>query len=177
MPRAAAAKCNACIPARPRSRSAAPLKKTKNFALQFREGSFHRFAPGIEDDSPLGTQLLQMQANGFAHTPPDPVAHHRLAERARGGETDFGAAARWLADAERREERARKAGTLIVDAAEIRGSQQADTFRKARDAYLSELTVSLWRPRARRRAKTARPFLVSIRVRNPCVLARRRLFG
>src|SRR5260370_37970593 len=43
--------------------------------------------------------------------------------------------------------------------------------------YLSELTVSFLRPRARRRARTARPFLVSIRERNPCVLARWRLFG
>jgi len=43
--------------------------------------------------------------------------------------------------------------------------------------YLSELTVSFLRPRARRRASTARPFLVSMRLRNPCVLARWRLFG
>jgi len=42
---------------------------------------------------------------------------------------------------------------------------------------LSSLTVSLWRPRARRRASTARPFLVFMRARNPCVLARFRLFG
>ena len=43
--------------------------------------------------------------------------------------------------------------------------------------YLSELTVSFLRPLARRRDRTARPFLVSIRVRKPCVLARWRLFG
>ena len=43
--------------------------------------------------------------------------------------------------------------------------------------YLSALTVSLARPLARRRASTARPFLVSIRLRNPCVFARRLLFG
>jgi len=43
--------------------------------------------------------------------------------------------------------------------------------------YLSELTVSFFRPRARRRDSTARPFLVSIRVRKPWVFARRRLFG
>jgi hypothetical protein len=38
--------------------------------------------------------------------------------------------------------------------------------------YLSELTVSFLRPRARRLAKTARPFLVSMRLRKPWVLAR-----
>ena len=35
------------------------------------------------------------------------------------------------------------------------------------EPYLSELTVSFLRPRARRRASTARPFLVSMRERNP----------
>jgi hypothetical protein len=50
-------------------------------------------------------------------------------------------------------------------------------FGKPGMLYLSELTVSLWRPRARRRARTARPFLVSMRVRNPWVFARRRLLG
>jgi hypothetical protein len=126
-----------------------------------------------------------MQADGFAHTPPDTVAHHRLAEGARRRETDARSARLRLPDAERRKKGARKAGTPIVDPAEIRGSQQTNTFREAlleaflgaRDAYLSELTVSLWRPRARRRDRTARPFLVSMRVRNPCVFARRRLFG
>src|SRR5580658_9715453 len=114
-----------------------------------------------------------MQAYGFTHTPPDTVAHHRLAEGARRGETDARSVRLRLPHAERRKKGARKAGTPIVDSAEIRGSQQTNTFRKAlregRDAYLSELTVSLWRPRARRRASTARPFLVSMRVRNPCV--------
>ena len=120
-----------------------------------------------------------MQAHGFAHTSPDSVAHHRLAESARRGETDVRPARLRLPHAERREKGTREARPAIVDSAKIRGSQQTNTFREAeaRDAYLSELTVSLWRPRARRRARTARPFLVSMRVRNPCVFARRRLFG
>jgi len=118
-----------------------------------------------------------MQADGLAQTPPDPVADHRLAQGARRGETDMRTSSLRLTHTKRRKEGARKAGTLVIDSAEIRGSQQPDTFRKSRYAYLSELTVSLWRPRARRRAKTARPFFVSIRVRKPCVLARRRLLG
>src|ERR1017187_5099642 len=65
-----------------------------------------------------------MQAHGFAHTPPDPVAHHRLAERARRGETDSRTVGLRLPHAERRKEGARKTGPLIVDSAEIRGSQQ-----------------------------------------------------
>ena len=64
-------------------------------------------------------------------------------------------------------------GTLVVDSSEIFRTQEADTFRKTRDGnYLSELTVSFLRPLARRRERTARPFLVSMRLRNPWVFAR-----
>ena len=45
------------------------------------------------------------------------------------------------------------------------------------DPYRSSLTVSLWRPFARRRARTARPFFVAIRCRNPWVFFRFRLWG
>src|ERR1035441_11052931 len=113
-----------------------------------------------------------MQAHGFAHTPPDPVAHHRLAERARRGETDSRTVGLRLPHAERRKEGARKTGPPIVDSAEIRGSQQTNTFRETRDAYLSELTVSLWRPRARGRARNAPPLFVFLRGREPGGLRR-----
>jgi len=67
---------------------------------------------------------------------------------------------------------------LIVNLSEIAGSKQPDTFGKAWDpGYLSELTVSFLRPCARRREITACPSAVFMRVRKPCVLARRRLFG
>lgn len=42
---------------------------------------------------------------------------------------------------------------------------------------LSSLTVNLWRPFARRRESTARPSLLFMRARNPCVFARLRLLG
>jgi hypothetical protein len=78
-----------------------------------------------------------------------------------------------FAHAERGEQRPRKAGPGVVYPAEVLGSEDADTFRKTRDGYyLSSLTVSFLRPCARRRERTARPFFVSIRDRNPCVLAR-----
>jgi hypothetical protein len=67
---------------------------------------------------------------------------------------------------------------VVINPSKVLGSEQANTFRKARDGYyLSSLTVSFLRPAARRRERTARPFLVSIRDRNPCVFARWRLFG
>jgi hypothetical protein len=43
--------------------------------------------------------------------------------------------------------------------------------------YLSELTLSFFRPVARRRDRTACPSEVFMRVRKPCVFARLRLFG
>jgi hypothetical protein len=88
-----------------------------------------------------------MQAHGLAHASSDPVAHHRLAERPRRSETDARSFRLRLPHAERRKERARKTGPFIINPAEIRGSQQTNTFweafLKGRDAYLSELTVSL----------------------------------
>ena len=73
---------------------------------------------------------------------------------------------------------------FIVDPAEVLGSEETCALGKALIAtrkdggnYLSELTVSFLRPRARRREITARPSAVFMRVRKPCFLARFRLFG
>jgi hypothetical protein len=91
--------------------------------------------------------MLEVQADRLADTPPDAVARHRFADRARQREADAGPAGIRLTHAESRKEGPGKPGTLVIDSAEIRGSQQTNTFRKAlregRDAYLSELTVSL----------------------------------
>ena len=121
--------------------------------------------------------MFEVQANRLTDTPPDAIARHRFADSARQGKADARAAGIGLTHTESCKEGPGKAGTLLINSAEVRGSQQTNTFRKTRDAYLSELTVSLWRPRARRRARTARPFFVSMRVRNPWVFARRRLLG
>jgi uncharacterized protein with von Willebrand factor type A (vWA) domain len=146
--------------------------------MKFRHRGIVRLASGIEYDGPLRAQLVEMQAHRFAQAPLDPVAHHGFTERARQCETDPWTAALRLADTKSGEQRPTVAGTLIVNSSEVLRTKQADTFRKTSDGnYLSELTVSFLRPRARRRASTARPFFVSIRERKPCVLARWRLFG
>jgi hypothetical protein len=66
---------------------------------------------------------------------------------------------------------------FIVDPSEILGSEQTRALGKDWRNYLSELTVSFLRPRARRREITARPSEVFMRVRKPCFFARFRLFG
>ena len=112
-----------------------------------------------------------------AYRLPDPsldaVSHHGFAEGARAGEADMRPLWQSFLDTKCRKQGPGEPGTLVINPAEVFGTQQTDTFRETRDGdYLSELTVSFLRPRARRRARTARPFLVSIRERNPCVLAR-----
>jgi hypothetical protein len=119
-----------------------------------------------------------VEADRLADPSLDAVSHHGFAEGARAGEADMRPLRLRFPDTKRRKEGPGEPGTLVIYPAEVFGTQQTDTFRKTRDGdYLSELTVSFLRPRARRRARTARPFLVSIRERNPCVLARWRLFG
>jgi len=117
-------------------------------------------------------------ADRLAHAPLDTVAHHGFPQGAGNGETDMGAIRLRLADAKCGKQGTREPGALVINSSEILRTQNADTFRETRDGnYLSELTVSFFLPRARRRASTARPFFVSIRERNPCVFARWRLFG
>ena len=129
--------------------------------------------PRVDDDRPLWVQPIQVEAHGLADPSLDAVSHHGFAEGAWAGETDMRPLRKRFADAESGKQGPGEPGTLVINSAEVFGTQQTDTFRKTRDGdYLSELTVSFLRPRARRRARTARPFLVSMRVRNPCVLAR-----
>ena len=173
MPREERGKWQTCIPAARGSRSIAPLKKTLHFALKFRHRSIEGFAPRIDDDGPLWAQLIQVEAHGLADPSLDAVSHHGFAEGARAGEADMRPIRLRFAHTKCRKEGPGEPGTLVINSAEVFGTQQTDTFRETRDGdYLSELTVSFLRPRARRRARTARPFLVSIRERNPCVLAR-----
>jgi hypothetical protein len=84
-----------------------------------------------------------MQTDGLADAPPDAVTYDGFAEPARRGKTDAWSAGLAVPDAESREVGSGKACAPIINATKIRGSQQTNTFRKARDVYLSELTVSL----------------------------------
>jgi hypothetical protein len=146
--------------------------------MQVRYRSVEGFAPWVDDDGPLWAQPIEVKADRFSDPPFDTVTHHGFAQGAGTGEADVRSIGIGFLDAECRKERAGESGTLVVNSAEILGTQEANTFRKTRYGdYPSLLTVNFLRPRARRRAKTARPFLVSMRERNPCVLARWRLFG
>jgi hypothetical protein len=71
-----------------------------------------------------------MAADGLADTPLDTVARHGLADRAGHRETNMGTVRLRLPDAERCEERATEAATVVIYSSKVFGSQQADTFRK-----------------------------------------------
>jgi hypothetical protein len=154
------------------------LKDTLHFPLQFRGGRIQHLAPRIEDDAPRGCQPIEMEADRFADTPFDAVANHRLADGTGKREADPWTRRVGVPQAEGSPVRPAVAGTVVVDSAKFAGTQQADTFGKTGyESCLSELTVSFFRPRARRREITARPSWVFMRTRNPCVFARLRLFG
>ncbi len=154
------------------------MKQLLHLPFQVGERDIQGFPPRVDNDRPLRTQLVEPEAHRLPDPPFNSVARHGPSERPRRSEPDPRTLNFRSPHAEGRETRPGVLAALIVDGAEIRGSQQTDTFRKTGDArYLSSLTVSFFRPRARRRASTARPFLVDMRTRNPCVLARWRLFG
>jgi hypothetical protein len=122
--------------------------------------------------------LRQLEPDGFAHTAFDTVASNRFAKRFGRREADARSAGRQFGKAESGEQGTVVTFTPVVNSSEIARSQQPDTFGKAwYSGYLSELTVSFLRPVARRREMTAWPSAVFMRVRNPCVFTRRRLFG
>lgn len=147
--------------------------ETLHFAFQLRHRSVEGLAPRIDDNGPPWVHPIDITADGFAHPPPDAISHDGFADRPRDGEADLRTIRLRFADQESRKKGTRKLGSLVIDSSKVFGSQQTNTFWKTSyEDYLSELTVSLWRPRARRRESTARPFLVSIRERKPCVFAR-----
>ena len=111
-------------------------KQPLDFAVQFHDRSIERLAPWIDYDGPLWAQLIEMQADGLADTPLDAVADHGFAEGAGCSEADMRPVGLRFADAERREERARDTGALIVNSSEVFRPQQTNTFRKSRDGAL-----------------------------------------
>jgi hypothetical protein len=76
--------------------------------------------------------LRQLKPYGFAHTAAEAVADNGFAQGARGCETDAGAGTKKTGDTECREKGTRLAFALVVDLAEIAGSQEPYTFGEFR---------------------------------------------
>jgi len=77
-----------------------------------------------------------MQADRFADTPFDAVAHHGFPEGARSGEPDMRAVRLRFADTKGREEGPGDTGTVVIHAPEVFGTKQTYTFGKTGDGIL-----------------------------------------
>ena len=77
-----------------------------------------------------------MEAHRLADPPLDTVSYNGFAEGAGAGETNVRSFRLRFADAECRKQGPDKPGTLVINPAEIFGTQQTDTFRKTRDGAL-----------------------------------------
>ena len=77
-----------------------------------------------------------MEADGLADPSFDSVSHHGLAEGARAGEANMRSFQLRFADTKCRKQGSGEAGTLVINPAEVFGTQQTDTFRKTRDGAL-----------------------------------------
>jgi hypothetical protein len=104
--------------------------------LEIRYGSIEGFAPGIDDDGPLGAQPVEVEADRLADTPFDTVPHDRFANGARDSKADMRSVRLRLSDTKSGEEGPGEAGTLVINSSKVFGSQQTDTFRKTRDGVL-----------------------------------------
>jgi len=74
-----------------------------------------------------------MEPHRFPESPLDAVAHHRLTECTGDGKANPRSVRLRLADAKRRKQRTGMPVAIVINAAEILGSQQTDTFRKTSD--------------------------------------------
>jgi hypothetical protein len=131
-PKEEGGKLQTCIPGGLGSRSIASLKKTFDFAVKFRYRCIEGFAPRIDDDGPLWAQLIQLEAYGLTDPSLNAISHHGFAEGARAGEANMWSFQLRFADTECRKQRSGEPGTLVINPAEVFGTQQTDTFRKTR---------------------------------------------
>ncbi len=124
-------------------------------------------------------QCTLLSSIRLAQTPPAPISYHGATDASTDGEADPPPTRQWPPQHH-------KARSSLPDCPAERAPgfpRPVEAGRSAAEkAYRKEssslrYTVSRLRPLARRRFSTFRPPCVFIRWRNPCVLARRRLFG
>jgi hypothetical protein len=105
-------------------------KQPLHLPLEFRQGGIQYLAPWIDDYGPLWAQLVEVQADSLADTPPHTVPCHCFPQRTRNRETHARPCCSGLTQAESRKKRTRKTGAFVINSPEILRSQQADTFGK-----------------------------------------------
>ena len=178
---AEAAICKVCSRAGPALRLLASQEQAADFAAQIVKGSFQNSAPRIEDNAPALGKQVQFAADSLSHAALDAVTPYGFTQSTGHGEAEPGRRRIGDPQTESCKISARHTETGFINLSKLRRPEDPPCFRKRqrtttkspKNSYLaartasSSLTVSLWRPLARRRASTARPSAVFIRTRNP----------
>ncbi len=126
----------ACKGAAGLPRSARAEKETFDLPFQFAERRRQHAAAGIDNHSALRTQYRETGAHSLPDSPLDPVADHRVAQRARHRDAHLGPPARFIKQNKSQQRGARVAGAALIDGTELAGTQNPDTFGKTRDERL-----------------------------------------
>jgi hypothetical protein len=155
-----------------------PLEGGSIIGFKDRQAGVKEFSFWHDDDVVPGPYLVttkNLSDESFSS-----ISLDGIAEFLRGCDSETGGTACAANQHKRRAESTVMTDTPRVDLLKFRPSvdplRRTETRRRVHTLY-SELTVRRFRPFARRRFRTRRPFFVLIRTRNPCVRTRRRRFG
>ena len=130
--------------------------------------------PGDDEDVPAGLERGRHHPERLPESATDPVADHRTAEGATGGQSEAGRLEIGPPEPGGKQ-RMGPGGPAALERREVLRSREHHEPRHG--AAPDGQAVSRFRPRARRAARMRRPPAVRIRARKPCSLARWRFFG
>ncbi len=132
-----------------------PLECGTVFGLNVPPGGIHHLPARYDDEIDACNRLSapkQLANEPFRPVPDDRVSNFLARRNPEAGRPDL------VGEGEAGHEPAPKARAMVVDARKLRPSAQF---------HRDEETVSRFRPFARRRLRTVRPFLVCMRTRKP----------
>lgn len=158
-------------------------ERGEEVALQLPVGRRGGGGAGDDDHIAGGAEIMLVEAEDLAQTPADAIADDGLADLAGDSHAKARGGALLLVAGEEKNNQQGSASTapLLEDTIKLFARSQPMVGRERETPVQGfdqrSETVRRWRPLARRRARTLRPLLVAMRARNPCFLARRRLFG
>jgi hypothetical protein len=121
---------------------------------------------GTEEICPPCAQRRPLFAHNRAETPPDPVTRDRVANGFSDGKRDA-----WRTRGRAEIERA------ALDRTRAAAARSGQSPKRCRITDAPDQAERFARPLRRRRAITARPPRLRIRIRKPCFFERFRLFG
>lgn len=142
---------------------------------------------GIGQRAPTGPHDYQQvsafrpasKPKAFSNLPLDAIANHGWTDFSPHGQAEPGPS--YVVRSDMDDEHGTRGPPTSLGSTKLARPQQAGALREALRPpfthFLKMLTESRLRPLARRADKTLRPFLVCMRLRNPCLRTRRRFEG